>query len=246
MPAPQPTLLRQLLLGTAALMAGLHMTARAATFNVAPVRLEFAQQARTAAITLSNPSDQPLVIKLEVVAWTQQDGQDIYTPTTDLLVVPPIFTLAPRSTQVVRVALRRAVDPRKELSYRLYLQEVPGKSAGNGVSVQVLLRVGVPIFVQPAAAPVSSLSWQARLGSDGLLHLTAQNTGTTHVQVTHLGALGTGTVVLLDEDMSAYLLPGQTRSWSYKPRQALSPGAKFRLQAGTDAGDFSVDLTLDR
>lgn len=65
------------------------------------------------------------MVQLEAMAWNKAQGQDIYTPTTDLIAAPPIFTVPPGGTQIVRIGLRRAPDPQRELAYRVYFQEIP-------------------------------------------------------------------------------------------------------------------------
>ena len=62
---------------------------------------------------------------------------------------PPIATIAPDKEQIIRVGLRRAPDKERELSYRLFLQEVPAPPKPGFQGLQVALRVGLPVFVQP-------------------------------------------------------------------------------------------------
>src|SRR5712692_6344838 len=98
---------------------------QAGSLHVSPVRLVLSQAQPTTILTLQNDGDQATVVQLEVMDWSQTDGEDIYTPTTGLLANPPIFTVLPGGTQTVRIGLRRPPDPQRERAYRLYLQEVP-------------------------------------------------------------------------------------------------------------------------
>jgi fimbrial chaperone protein len=45
---------------------------------------------------------------VQLFAWSQDAGQDILQPTTDLLVSPPVFTVQPGQSQLLRIALRGA------------------------------------------------------------------------------------------------------------------------------------------
>ena len=77
---------------------------------VSPVRVDLSARKATAAMTVRNDSDQPVVIQLQTVAWSQAGGQDSTTPTSDLIATPPLFTLPAQSSQIVRVGLRKP-DP---------------------------------------------------------------------------------------------------------------------------------------
>ena len=76
-------------------------------------------------MTVRNEENVEVVIQVETLQWSQADGQDVLEPTRDLVGSPLVFTLPPNGTQLVRVALRRTPDERRELSYRLVVQEVP-------------------------------------------------------------------------------------------------------------------------
>ena len=88
----------------------------------------------------------------------------------------------------------------------------PPKPGFTGL--QVALRVGVPVFVPPLAPAVRRLEWSAQIAADGAIHLSAQNTGNTHVQVTdfELGVPG-ASEPLAHQTALAYVLAGQRRLW---------------------------------
>src|ERR1700692_3246012 len=92
----------------------------AGSFQVNPIRVEMTKGATTADITVRNDGEEAIVVQSSVVAWTQDNGQEVYTPTTEALVTPPIMTVPPGGEQIVRVGLRRPPDPQRELTYRLY------------------------------------------------------------------------------------------------------------------------------
>jgi len=113
----------------------------AAGWEIDPVRIDLSPEQQTAAITLKNGSDQPTSIQIQAVAWSQTEGKDVYIPTKELLVSPPIVTIAPKAEQIIRVALRRQADATNELTYRINLQELPVKPAPGFTGVQVSLRI---------------------------------------------------------------------------------------------------------
>jgi fimbrial chaperone protein len=229
-------------------LAGSPVLAWAGSFQVTPIRLEFSAQQRTAALTVRNDSAEPLVIQIELTDWSQRDSQDVYAETSDLLATPPIVTVAAGRDQVFRVGLRRAPDPSRELSYRVFLREIVPPPPPDFTGLQVSLRVGVPAFVKPIAAgarPV--LAWSARMAPDGRLSVTAKNSGNMHVQVVEfkLTIPGTETVAATSDQMS-YLLAEQTREWLLDLKAALPAGVtRLHLMAQTDAGPIEAELALD-
>jgi len=221
--------------------------ATAAAWNVDPVRLEISTQQKTAAVTVKNDSDQPTSIQIQAVAWSQVGGKDVYTPTQELLVSPPIVTIAANAEQVIRVGLRRQADASSELSYRISLQELPPQPAPGVTGVQVALRIGLPVFVQPEnglAAP--KLLWSVAQMPDRQLKVVLNNQGNAHVQISDFALyLPASEQAIASEAGSSYVLAGQTREWLLKTSAAQS-GGPLRLKASTDAGNIETDLVLGR
>ena len=93
------------LLASAAVFGLPSMPAHAGSFSISPIRLDLSAGARTAALTVRNDA-QEVLVQAEMMLWEQVDGEDRLTPTRDLLVSPAVFTLPPKGSQLVRVALR--------------------------------------------------------------------------------------------------------------------------------------------
>jgi fimbrial chaperone protein len=123
----------------------------AGQLDVSPTRIELTAAKPTAAVTLKNEGGDKVVIQNSIVAWTREGKKDRYAPTKDLIVTPPIATVAPGGSQVLRIGLRRPVDPRRELAYRLFVQEIPPPPKAGFAGVQIALRLSLPVLVQPAA-----------------------------------------------------------------------------------------------
>jgi fimbrial chaperone protein len=220
----------------------------AGSFQVNPIRVDMTKGATTAAITVRNDGEDAIVVQSSVVKWTQDNGQEVYTPTTEALVTPPIMTVPPGGEQIVRVGLRRGPDPQRELAYRLYLQEVPPPPKPGFTGLQVALRVGLPVFVAPATPGIRRLEWSAQIGQDGAIRLAAQNTGNAHVQVTdfELGLPGAGEPIA-HESTLAYVLAGQRRQWTLPaPPDRVKSVNEFRLKAYTDAGEIDTAVKVER
>jgi fimbrial chaperone protein len=221
----------------------------AAQWDVDPVRIELSPQQQTAAIIIRNESDQPTSIQISAVAWSQVDGKDVYMPTRELLVSPPIVTIPPKSDQVIRAALRRDADPAKELTYRINLQELPMQAEPGFTGVQVALRVGLPVFVQPqqgTAAP--EMTWNVSSAPDNMFKVGMRNSGNAHVQVSDFSLYAPGSDQALSVAAgSSYVLAGQSGEWLLKQGSAQSSGGdRLRLKAYTDAEAVDTVLVLAR
>ena len=139
---------RALWLGTAVMALQLGF-AHAGSFQVNPIRVDLTPKAQTTALSVRNTGTEPVVVQVSVEAWAQDEGKDVYSPTREIIATPPVLTIPPDQERVVRIGLRRAPDKGRELSYRLFLQEVPPPPQPGFQGIVVALRVGLPVFVAP-------------------------------------------------------------------------------------------------
>lgn len=220
----------------------------AGSFQVSPVRVELSSQQSSDALSVQNNGGEPVVIQLQMVAWSQDRGRDIFQPSDDLVATPPIFTVQPGATQIIRVGLLRGVDETRELSYRLFLQEVPSKPKPDFKGLQVLLRIGLPVFVLPKAKASPILSWRVERTDGDQVKVDLRNEGNAHIQVSDfkLSLPGKQQAIAVQQ-VSTYLLPGQSRSWilATDPSQQLASDT-VRINAYTDAGSVETDIKLEK
>jgi fimbrial chaperone protein len=217
---------------------------RAGSFTVNPVRVTLSAGHAVAALTVRNVGADASVIQLETSRWTQQAGKDVLTPSREILATPPIFTLAPGASQIVRVGLLRALPAQGEVTYRLILREVPPPQP-IAQGLRVALAISMPVFVVAARPSFANLQWQAvRLGA-GSIRLQATNTGNAHVQIGAIELSSTGSASpLIRENVATYVLPGSTRSWTLKSAADVPAGSILRLQAITDGGGVQASIPL--
>jgi fimbrial chaperone protein len=221
--------------------------ALAGTFSISPLRVELSSRTATGALTLRNQEDTPVVVQAEVLLWEQAGGEEKLTQTRDLLVSPAVVTIPGNGSQLVRVALRRPVDAKRELSYRLILTEVPQTASPDFTGLNVALRLSLPIFIAPVATAEPGLEWSAVRSSDGSFALTARNTGNAHARVLSFDALSaTGSRLGSPQNVSAYILPGQARTWTLDNKQNEATSSndwhRLRVKGTTEAGDFEVEI----
>ena len=220
----------------------------AGSFQVNPIRVDMSARVTAAALTIRNDGDEPVVVQLSVLAWSQELGEDKYGATNEALVTPPIATIAAGAQQIVRVGLRRPPDPRRELAFRLFLQEVPPPPKPDFNGLQVALRVSLPVFVAPLAPSTRQLAWAAKIGPDGAIRLTVRNTGNTHVQISDFELRPSDDEVPIAHEAGlAYALAGESREWLLRSLTARSKKATdLRLKAITDAGEIEAVVKLER
>ena len=227
----------------AGLLAACALAATAAELEVMPVGVRLSTPQAREALAVGNRGHEAVVIEVETYRWTQENGADVYTATDELVVNPPLFTLPPGQTQVLRVGQRRPQPVDQEIAYRIFLREVPTAAVGGRSGLQVLLRLGLPVFVAPPESAVR-LRWQARPTADGKLVVEAVNEGNVHVQLTQLQLQDAGAAGMPALALNAYLLAGQGGRWTLNPGRPLPSGA--RIVATTDRGRQDVPVAVPK
>ena len=200
----------------------------AGRFSVAPIRVDFSPSVRISAVTVTSEDDHPLVFRNSPSLWTQNaDGGDVYTPTNDLVVTPPLLRVEGNEPRIVRIGtLREPGDV--ERSYRVFLEEqAPANAEGGGASVAVVIKFGVPVFAAPV---VDHVAGSAQVVGHGPRKLTLEikNTGNVHFNVETVSANGASV-----KDVSSwYLLPGTTRRYelAIPPEACAGPSLELRIQ----------------
>ena len=220
-------------------------SAFAGSFAVNPVRLTLSAGQAVAALTVHNDAQEATVVQLETLGWLQHAGEDVFSPTSDILATPPIFTIPPGGTQIVRVGLRRPPDAAHELTYRLFLREVP-PPAPMAQGLRVALAVSLPVFITPPRLVASKLVWRVARLPDGHIRLRASNTGNAHVQVGRFElSLKANGQRLAAQTVASYVLPDDTRTWLLQDVTSADYGALVGIVAQTDAGGSHAQVALE-
>lgn len=213
----------------------------AGSFQVNPVNIVVAPEARAATVTIKNTGNNPASIRVLTRGWTQERGQDVYSETSELLVSPPIFTVAAGATQIVRIGLRK-VDPAREQAFRVIFEEIP-RTEGTGI--QVALRVDLPFYKLPAGGGVPKVEWSAWRDRNGELLLEARNLGTVHEQVLEIDSVDArGTRTTLSKSMGV-VLPGKARQWKIDRRHEVGSAALLNLIVRSPRGETKPQISVE-
>lgn len=229
---------RRLMLLAAGLLA--LTPVQAGGIGVSPMRLVFDHGRGFGQLTLTNVSQETLAVETQVMPWPadadQQSGRDI-------VVNPPLATLAPGARVTLRVGLLRRPPADRERTYRLYVTELPTPMAPGMQGIGVRLRMGIPIFVAAQQPDRRPLSWQAQRDEQGWL-LRAHNPGNVHQRVLELKA-GAGEGQLVAAVGSPYVLPAAVALFRLPASLPLpAAGEPLALQVQTDHGRERVEIVL--
>jgi fimbrial chaperone protein len=221
------------------------LSVSAGDFSINPLRATFSASQKVSSLTVTNRGLKPTTIQLDIMEWSQDaEGQDVLVPTKDVLANPPIFTLQPKSKQVIRVGLRRPPNNEtQEKTYRLILAETPPPLDPNFTGVSFAVRMSVPLFVLPKVAVAPDLQWQLKHDEAGL-KLIARNIGTAHSQILNFTLKNSETgLEYIKKTVSNYLLPQQQREWLID-NTSLAVGSKVNLLVKTDGVSIEQDLDV--
>ncbi len=220
--------------------------ANATTLKIYPVLVELDAKNPVQTMTIENSSDGPARMQVRVVAWRQENGEDIFEDTRDILANPPLFEVAAGAQQIARFGLRTTAGA-TEKSYRVFLEEIPTSRPMAPGEVRTLLRVSIPIFV-PASAPMAKaeprLTWHLSRANERQVGVSIRNEGTAHVHLNRIDISRAAGPAIGARKESIYLLPGATRQILIDGKSPLRDGEPIRLDATTDQQRLSVDLVL--
>ncbi len=78
--------------------------------TVLPVHVQIPQGQKAATLSVTNAGSAETSIQIRAYAWSQPNGDDQLTSTDAVVVSPPIATIAPGATQIIRLVLRRTPE----------------------------------------------------------------------------------------------------------------------------------------
>ena len=217
--------------------------AKGQSLRVAPVIVQLPAGQKTATLTVSNDGGSATTFQIRAYEWGQQDNKDPLTPTSEVLASPPVATIAPGDSQIVRLVLRQLPQGR-EATYRILLDQIP-PAAEPGI-VHMLLRLSIPIFAQPATRTLPHVQFHLEHAAGQLL-LVGVNDGRRHDSFRDI-SLSTGDGLTLKPVAGTlpYILAGSTRRWVIATQQGAPPltNVTLRMTAQADAGKFEQQIPV--
>jgi fimbrial chaperone protein len=192
-------------------------------------------------IKLSNVGkDTPINIQTQVLLWEQNNGNDVYKQTKDLIVAPPMVKIPIGKTQIMRLGWRSPRPLTQELAYRFILNDLtPYKVKPNTVLMR--LKINMPVFIKPDN-PIVQAQWKVRRSGSSAVNITVTNTGNVHIQVLKIVLTNANNEVIASQPSNFYLLPAQSKQGSLSLAKPLSQ--VVNIIADTDNGQLTSTVNI--
>ena len=231
------------LFALASVASRLGAPAWAGAITVSPLRLELSAKHPVATLDVRNEGTAPVTIQLERVAWTQPQGEDLYTASNALIATPSVFDLAPSATQTLRVALRDGVTSGAERAFRLYVRELPSSLDPEQAGLRMALRIGIPVCLEITGAQ-PNLAAEIRVPAPGKPELRLRNDGPRFTRAFGLQLQNPSGGLLWSDRTPTYLLAGSEHRWSIDTgvSQLNSP---LKVAIDTDAGTQHLEAPVN-
>lgn len=216
------------------------VAAWAQSLSVMPVNIFLAPGQSATTLTVTNQGTTKTAIQVRAFGWNQQGDGDQLTASDSVVVSPPIASIDPGSSQVVRLILRQAPHGKEE-TYRIIVDQIP-PPAEPGI-VHLVLRLSIPIFAEPATRTFPKLQFRLEAKDDQLV-LVGSNDGLRHEAVRDIEVLTSdGRKLKAAPGASPYILAGSTRRWNVSVEGKLpSPGDSVVLSGRSDAGAIKEQI----
>lgn len=213
----------------------------AASLRINPVQIVLPADRQAASLILSNSDAVPVSVRIVAYRWSQVDGLDVYSPTSDVIASPPIFTIPGGKSQLVRVGMRNRIP---SAAYRVIFEEIPRDQPAEG-QIQVKLRLNLPLYVLPKHGAPAQLSWRAWTDASGAMVAEGRNRGSLHAQILGLGANTGAKRVVLSQQMGV-VLPGSARVWNLGRHTEFRVGHPLSLMVRSSSGEAETRVVLEQ
>jgi P pilus assembly chaperone PapD len=116
--------------------------------KVSPVILEINKEKKIVTLSFTNDTGNDINIQTSALTWSQVNGEDKYSPTNDLVIIPAIVSIPAGKVQTFRVSKRVIDNNALEQAYRVYLEDVsPGfVDPNNPTGVAFKFNQDLPAF----------------------------------------------------------------------------------------------------
>lgn len=219
------------------LLLGLAGPVRAAAIGIEPILLELSPEATTTLLTLRNDGSEPVRLQLSAFTWAQDGkGKMQLSPTSELVVFPPLLEVAAGEKRNIRVGTTAAFGA-AEKSFRILVDELPPlRRAGEKAGIVTLTHFSMPVFLAPLKA-VESLKIEGLAIAGGVLRFRLRNAGTVRARPGKINveAVGRGEKVFTHEWSGWYVLAGGESEYEVEvPKAACARAASFAVQTSVD------------
>lgn len=194
------------------------LAAPTSAMAVSPLRIELPTGTNAETVMVRNTTATEMAVQLRLFAWSQSEGEDIYTPSSDLLVSPSIVSIPAGETQIVRVT-RKTGSAAGEKRFRLVVDQLPDPARGRPGVAQTRVRFVLPVFVDRDRAAPAEFAWKL---SEGKLQL--ENTGGATARVVRIAVnADNGAEIPVEQNALRYVLGSSAITWPIGDGCSLGP-----------------------
>lgn len=224
--------IRELISKAVALILSLSCaTAFAMGLQISPYYLSLPIGSKAQELWLSNSSNRPLQVQLRAYQWEQGNHADILTPTTNLIISPPMVKIPARNKVLVRVLRPKSYTGSSPVSaFRLLISELPRGATKKGI-VDFVMEYSVPVFVyhkdpeQLKVNPIISL-----VIKEEKAWLSVTNHGDTYGKIYDPAFIDPqGKRSVLRAGLVGYVLPNQEMQWEIGKPGIFAQGGTLEL-----------------
>lgn len=203
--------------------------------SIAPLRVELPTGTDFAPMVVGNAMDRVVAVQVRIFGWNQEDGQDRYAPSTDLIASPSLFRIEPGKSQDFRVIRQNALPAGAEQRYRVVIDQLPEPASHGVQAAATRLQLLVPLFAGSDAAAPARLS--AAVG-DGTIILS--NAGGRTARINSLAVVGPdGTKWPVASEQARYVHGSSSMTYTVAG-YSCAAGPPQRVIGQTDGGDVDV------
>ena len=216
--------------------------ARAQSLSVMPVNIYLAPGQSATTLTVTNQGTTKTAVQIRAFGWNQQGDGDQLSSSDAVVVSPPIASIDPGASQVVRLILRQTPQ-KSEATYRILVDQIP-PPAEPGI-VHLVLRLSIPIFAEPAMRAFPQLQFHLEVDG-GQMVLVGSNDGLRHEALREIELLTSdGRKLKAAAGSSPYILAGATRRWNISVDGPMpAPGDPMELTGHSDAGAVKEQIRV--
>lgn len=205
------------------------------SFTVSPLRVDLKQGDESAELQLTNSLDRPSAVQIRVFAWSQQDGQDRFAPTSYFTVSPSIFRMPAGALQTFHIARSVPAASTGEARYRIVIDQLPESAAVGQQFASTRLQLTLPLFSGSEMALPAKLTQKL---TNNVLQITNSGGRTARIAaLTVVAADGQRWPVSLDH--GRYIHGQSTMSFSV-PRYVCQAASSVRLTGTIDRTAFDA------
>lgn len=214
-----------------------------ANFSVSPIRIFFDGTQKTNVLTVKNMSDKPVSLEIKTVLW---EHDQTYSPTGDIIFFPKMLTIGTGEEKIIRIG-HKMPPGQIEKTYRMFISEIPEIRPEEGATLQIVMNLGVPIFIGPSSPSPEGEIEKISL-SKGKLNISLKNSGNVHFVIKSIKVSGkddTQSEVFNAEMAGWYLLAGNSKEYTLDiEKNSCLKIRNIRINVDTDRLSMEKDFVV--